>query len=234
MTVTVPPLAGEGMDVFFHSRSIAVIGASSEITKIGGRPIHLLRKYGYSGEVYPINPKGGEIQGLKAYTRLADTPAPPELVVVAVPAEYALKAVHDCAQRGVKAVVVLSSGFAEAGAQGLAMQAEMTLVARSHGMRLMGPNCLGSLGVADKVIGSFSVALEDHMPRPGGIGIVSQSGNVGSYTLQILVQRGVALHGARPQTVLIRGTVRDVLEQRREGQLGLVHGALWTSRPRPG
>ena len=193
MTVLLPPSPGEGMDVFFNARSIAVIGASSEFTKIGGRPIHLLRKYGYSGQIYPINPKGGDIQGLQAYARLADTPTPPELAVVAVPAELALQAVRDCAQRGVKAVVVLSSGFAEAGASGLAMQAEMTRVARSHGMRLMGPNCLGSLGVAHKVIGSFSVALEDHMPQAGGIGIVSQSGNIGSYTLQILVQRGVGI-----------------------------------------
>jgi acyl-CoA synthetase (NDP forming) len=193
MTVLLPPSPGEGMDVFFNARSIAVIGASSEFTKIGGRPIHLLRKYGYSGDIYPINPKGGVIQDLKAFTRLADTPIPPELAVVAVPAEQALQAVRDCAQRGIKAVVVLSSGFAEAGPAGLTMQSEMTRVARSHGMRLMGPNCLGSLGVANKVIGSFSVALEDHMPQAGGIGIVSQSGNIGSYTLQILVQRGVGI-----------------------------------------
>jgi len=193
MTVLPPPSPGEGMDVFFNARSIAVIGASNEFTKIGGRPIHLLRKYGYSGEIYPINPKGGEIQSLPAYTHLADTPSAPELAVVAVPAELALQAVRDCALRGVKAVVVLSSGFAEAGAEGQALQADMTRMARAHGMRLMGPNCLGSLGVSQKVIGSFSVALEDHMPQAGGIGIVSQSGNVGSYTLQILVQRGVGI-----------------------------------------
>lgn len=193
MTDLPTPLPGEGMDLFFNAISIAVIGASNEFTKIGGRPIHLLRKYGYSGDVYPINPKGGDIQGLQAYTSLADTPTSPELAVVAVPAELALQAVRDCAKRGVKVVVVLSSGFAEAGASGLAMQAEMTQVARLHGMRLLGPNCLGSLGVSRKVIGSFSVALEDHMPKPGGIGIVSQSGNIGSYTLQILVQRGVGI-----------------------------------------
>ena len=87
MTVLLPPSPGEGMDVFFNARSIAVIGASSEFTKIGGRPIHLLRKYGYSGDIYPINPKGGVIQDLQAFTRLADTPIPPELAVVAVPAD---------------------------------------------------------------------------------------------------------------------------------------------------
>ncbi len=193
MTDRTAPSPGEGMDSFFRARSIAVIGASSETTKIGGRPIHLLRKYGYSGEIYPINPKGGEIQGLTAYARLADTPQAPEMAVVAVPAQHALQAVRDCAERGVQGAVVLSSGFAEAGPEGIALQAEMTRIARAHGMRLIGPNCLGTLGVADRVIGSFSVALEDHMPEPGGIGIVSQSGNIGSYTLQILVQRGMGI-----------------------------------------
>jgi acyl-CoA synthetase (NDP forming) len=196
---------GEGMDVFFHARSMAVIGASSEISKIGGRPIHLLRKYGYSGSIYPINPKGGEIQGLKAYTCLADTPEAPELAVIAVPAQHAVKALRDCATRGVKAVVMLSSGFSEAGPTGMQWQAEMTDIARSHGMRLLGPNCLGSLGVANKVIGSFSVALEDHMPMPGSIGIVSQSGNIGSYTLQTLVQRGVGI-----SAMLTTGNEADV------------------------
>lgn len=196
---------GEGMDVFFNARSVAVIGASSEISKIGGRPVHLLQKYGYAGGIYPINPKGGEIQGLRAYERLAETPEAPELAIIAVPAEHALQALRDCATRGVKAVVVLSSGFSEAGPTGTQWQTEMTHIARSNGLRLLGPNCLGSLGVAHKVIGSFSVALEDHMPAPGGIGIVSQSGNIGSYTLQILVQRGVGI-----SAMLTTGNEADV------------------------
>lgn len=185
------PAPGEGMEAFFRARSIAVIGASNEIAKIGGRPVHLLRKHGYPGAIYPINPKGGEVQGLPAYARLADTPTAPELAIVAVPVAHALQAVRDCAERGVQAVVLLSSGFAEAGPEGAALQAEMTQVARSHRMRLLGPNCLGTVGVAERAIGSFSVALEDYMPEPGAVGIVSQSGNIGSYTLQLLVQRGV-------------------------------------------
>ncbi|MBS3997154.1 MAG: acetate--CoA ligase family protein [Hydrogenophaga sp.] len=187
------PLPGDGMDAFFKAKSIAVIGASNDITKIGGRPVHLLLKYGYPGAIYPVNPKGGEVQGLAAYPCLADTPTAPELALVAVPAEAALQAVRECAQRGVKGVVMLSAGFAEAGADGAAMQAEMTGLAQAHGMRLIGPNCLGTIGVAERTIGSFSVALEDHMPQPGHVGIVSQSGNIGSYTLQILVQNGVGI-----------------------------------------
>ena len=187
------PAPGAGMDAFFLARGIAVIGASAEATKIGGRPVHLLRRHGYAGAIYPINPKGGEIQGLPAYARLADTPQAPELALIAVPAAHAVQAVEDCAARGVRAVVVLSSGFAEAGEEGAAWQAAMRATALRHGMRLLGPNCLGTVGVAERAIGSFSVALEDYYPQPGAIGIVSQSGNIGSYTLQLLVQRGVGI-----------------------------------------
>ncbi len=187
------PGPGAGMDAFFLARGIAVIGASAEPTKIGGRPVHLLRRHGYAGSIYPINPKGGEIQGLPAYARLADTPEAPELALIAVPASQAVQAVQDCAARGVRAVVVLSSGFAEAGDEGAAWQAEMRAIALRHGMRLLGPNCLGTVGVAKRAIGSFSVALEDYFPQAGGVGIVSQSGNIGSYTLQLLVQRGVGI-----------------------------------------
>lgn len=193
MEHSVAPPPGEGMEPFFRAHSIAVIGASSEVNKIGGRPIHLLRKYGFEGAIYPINPKGGEIQGLPAYTSLKDVPSVPELAIVAVPAQHALAAVQACALQGVKGVVVLTSGFAEAGQQGVAVQTDMTRLAREHGIRILGPNCLGSVGVFRKVIGSFSVALEDHMPEAGRIGIVSQSGNVGSYTLQILAQKGVGI-----------------------------------------
>ncbi|MBS7780972.1 acetate--CoA ligase family protein [Acidovorax sp. CCYZU-2555] len=187
------PAPGAGMDAFFLPRGIAVIGASADATKIGGRPVHLLRRHGYAGAIYPINPKGGEIQGLPAYARLADTPQAPELALIAVPASHAVQAVEDCAARGVRAVVVLSSGFAEAGEEGAAWQAAMRATALRHGMRLLGPNCLGTVGVAERAIGSFSVALEDYYPQPGAIGIVSQSGNIGSYTLQLLVQRGVGI-----------------------------------------
>lgn len=187
------PAPGAGMDAFFLARGIAVIGASAEPTKIGGRPVHLLRRHGYAGSIYPINPKGGEIQGLPAYARLADTPEAPEMALIAVPASHAVQAVQDCAARGVRAVVVLSSGFAEAGDEGAAWQAEMRAIALRHGMRLLGPNCLGTVGVAERAIGSFSVALEDYFPQAGGVGIVSQSGNIGSYTLQLLVQRGVGI-----------------------------------------
>jgi len=116
---------GAGLAAFFEARSIAVIGASDEIAKIGGRPVHMLAKHGYAGPVYPINPKGGVIQGLPAYASVLDTPAAPELAILAVPAAATPAALRDCAARGVQAAIVLSSGFVEAGPEGAALQAEL-------------------------------------------------------------------------------------------------------------
>src|SRR5690606_38272408 len=111
---------------------------------------------GYAGAIYPVNPKGGTIQGLPGYASVLDTPTAPALAILAVPAPAALQAVRDCAERGVRGVIVLSAGFAEAGPEGAALQAGMVRVAREHGMRLLGPNCLGAVNVANSLVGSFS------------------------------------------------------------------------------
>lgn len=184
---------GAGLGPFFHARSIAVVGASDDITKIGGRPVYMLRKHGYAGAVYPVNPKGGTVQGMTAYASVRETPTAPELAILAVPAAATPAALRDCAARGVKAAIVLSSGFGELGAEGAAMQAELVDIARQHGMRILGPNCLGTVNVADRMIGSFSISLEEYMPPPGGVGIVSQSGNVGSHTMNTVARRGLGV-----------------------------------------
>ncbi|MBV7499585.1 acetate--CoA ligase family protein [Achromobacter sp. ACM05] len=184
---------GAGLAPFFQASGIAVIGASDEVTKIGGRPVHMLIKHGYRGAVYPINPKGGTIQGLPAYTSVKDTPATPELAILAVPAAATPAALRDCGARGVKAAIVLSAGFTEAGPQGAALQSELVAIAGEHGMRVLGPNCLGTVNVAERLIGSFSIALEENMPPVGHVGIVSQSGNVGSHTMQSVARRGMGV-----------------------------------------
>lgn len=184
---------GAGLDAFFEADAVAVVGASDDVTKIGGRPVQLLRKYGYAGAVYPVNPKGGTIQGLPGYASVLDTPTAPALAILAVPAPAALQAVRDCAERGVRGVIVLSAGFAEAGPEGAALQAGMVRVAREHGMRLLGPNCLGAVNVANSLVGSFSIALEQSMPPAGQAGIVSQSGNIGSLTMRNMASRGLGV-----------------------------------------
>ncbi|RZL93539.1 MAG: CoA-binding protein [Variovorax sp.] len=193
MLTQVQAAPGAGLDAFFKADGVAVIGASDDITKIGGRPVQLLRKYGYAGAIYPINPKGGTIQGLQAYASILDTPTAPDMAILAVPAQATLQAVRDCATRGVRGVIVLSTGFAEAGPDGVALQAELVRVARNHGMRLLGPNCLGAVNVVDKLVGSFSIALEQSMPPAGPVGIVSQSGNIGSFTMRNMADRGLGV-----------------------------------------
>lgn len=185
--------AGRGLDALFRPHSIAIFGASDDVTKIGGRPLQFLQKYGYAGRIYPINRKAGLVQSLPGYAALGDLPEVPELAVIAVPPAGVLDAVQDCAQRGVKVAVILSAGFSEMGDEGSRLQAQIGDVARASGMRIVGPNCLGAIGVPDKSIATFSVALEAGFPEAGAVGIVSQSGNLGSFTLRLAGERGLGI-----------------------------------------
>ena len=184
---------GEGLDALLRPRSIAIVGASQDPTKIGGRPLHLLRQHGYAGQIFPINPRSAEVQGLKAYSSVMDVTETPDLALIAVEAEKALEAVEQCAARGVRGVVVFSSGFAELGEAGKALQNRLRDAARRTGMRVLGPNCLGAVSIADKSIATFSIVLENGLPAAGTLGIVSQSGNLGSFTMRLASERGVGV-----------------------------------------
>ncbi|OWU84513.1 6-carboxyhexanoate--CoA ligase [Oceanicola sp. 22II-s10i] len=186
-------ILGNGLEAIFRPCSIAVIGASSDHRKTGGRPVHLLKMHGFQGRIMPVNPKGGEIQGLPGYTGVADLPETPDLALIAVPGAGALEAAKDCAARGVPAVIVLSAGFAEQGPEGVERQRELRAVADRTGMRVLGPNCLGTVSVPEKAIGTFSVALETEMPSEGPVAIVSQSGNVGSLAMKMLGKSGAGI-----------------------------------------
>lgn len=184
---------GEGLDALMRPRSIAIIGASQDATKIGGRPVELLRHYGYAGRIYPVNPKATIVQGLQAFASIAEIPDAPDLAIIAVDAERTPEAVEQCAARGVRSVVVFSSGFAELGEKGRAMQERLRLVARRSGMRILGPNCLGAVSIVDKSIATFSIVLEHSLPAAGSLGIVSQSGNLGSFTMRLASERGAGV-----------------------------------------
>ncbi|BCH28934.1 6-carboxyhexanoate--CoA ligase [Mesorhizobium sp. L-8-10] len=184
---------GEGLDAVLEPRSIAIVGASQDPTKIGGRPVQLLRKHGYAGPIFPVNPRAAEVQGLPAFASVADLPQAADLAVIAVPAEAAPQAVQDCANRGVRAAVVLSSGFSELGQKGADLQRRLGDIAARTGIRLVGPNCLGTVGVADRAIATFSIVLESEMPSPGPLAIVSQSGNLGSFTMRLAMERGIGV-----------------------------------------
>ena len=173
--------------------SVAVIGASDNIHKIGGRPIFYMQKYGYQGKVYPINPGRSEIQGHKAYASLADLPEVPELALIVVGGDKTLATVEDCAARGVKSAVIIASGFGETGAEGKEVELQMLNAARAGGMRIYGPNTQGLANFGTGAIAGFSTMFIEVPPMDGPIGIVSQSGGMSAMTYGLLRGRGLGV-----------------------------------------
>src|SRR3954470_22071862 len=141
--------------------SVAIVGASDNPHKVGGRPILYLQRYGYRGEIYPINPARSTVQGLRAYPSIHETPHAPELAIVAIAGDEAVQAVQACAARGVKVAVVMTSGFGETGADGLTKQKQMVDAARRAGMRLIGPNCQGLANFSTGVVANFSTIFNE-------------------------------------------------------------------------
>lgn len=182
---------GAGLEAILAPRSIAIIGASQDATKIGGRSVELLRRFGFPGAIYPVNPRASEVQGLQAFPSVEALPEAPDLAIISVAAETAPDALNACAAKGVKAAVIFSSGFAELGEAGLALQDRLRATALRSGMRVLGPNCLGAASVAERSIATFSVVLENGLPPVGPLGIASQSGNLGSYTALLARERGI-------------------------------------------
>ncbi len=178
------------LDPLFRPRSVAIIGASSDPTRIGGRPVRFT-KYGFKGPIVPINPNQREIQGLTAYASITDAPGEIDQAIIAVPAKAAMQAADDCIAKGVKAAVMFSSGFAETGAEGRAMQTELARRCAAGGMKLVGPNSLGMLNTRIGLYSTFSSYFDPLWPRIGPVGIVSQSGAFGTYFLAVAAERGL-------------------------------------------
>ncbi|MCD2513232.1 acetate--CoA ligase family protein [Comamonas endophytica] len=174
-------------------RSVAIVGASDNIHKIGGRPIYYMQKYGFQGSIYPINPNRPEIQGRTAYATLADLPEVPELALVVVSGEQAVRTVEECAARGVKSAVIIASGFGETGEQGKELERHMLGVARGAGMRLYGPNTQGLANFGTGAIAGFSTMFLEVPPMDGPIGIVSQSGGMSAMSYGLLRGRGLGV-----------------------------------------
>jgi acyl-CoA synthetase (NDP forming) len=180
-----------GLTSLLAPRSIAVLGASSDPARIGGRPIAYMKAQKFAGGIYPVNPNRSEIQGLKAYPTVADLPETPDVAIVSVPAALAGPAVEDLAKRGVKAVVMFTAGFAEMDEAGAAAQDAMVAVARSHGMRILGPNSLGVFDARHGYYATFSASFDSGWPVPGRIGIASQSGAYGTHLYALARNRGI-------------------------------------------
>lgn len=157
-------------------RSVAVVGASDDVGKFGGRVIHYLQKHGFPGLLLPINPNRATIRGLPAYPRVSAAPEAPDVAILAVPAGSLEAQIADCAAAGVGAAIVITGKLAEAGPDGAALQDRVLGIARGAGMRIVGPNCLGIFNPVDRAMLSSSLALEEEDFAPGGIGLISQSG----------------------------------------------------------
>lgn len=157
--------------------SVAVIGASESIEKFGGRLLHCLVRQGFAGRIFPIHPARETLLGLPSYPNIAAAPAPVDVAVIAVPAPHLLATVRECASAGVGACVIITAQAAEFDAAGERLQAEIVAVAHAAGMRLLGPNCLGMINVTHGMaLTSSSTMLHVPALRPGGVGLVSQSG----------------------------------------------------------
>ena len=174
---------------FFSPKSVAIIGASNDVTKLGGMLVKNMLDADYKGKLCPINPKGGEIQGLKAYTNVKEIGEPVDLAVVAVKNTLVLQTVRDCAEAGIHHMSILTAGFKEDSPEGAEMEKEVVAEAKKLGVRICGPNCFGGMNVRGGVNYTFSHLL----PQAGNISIMSQSGAVGSSILDWSCANGVGL-----------------------------------------
>ncbi len=181
------------LDGLLNPSSVAILGATDETRRVGGRVMRYMHEAGFKGPIYPINPKRETVQGKQAYPSILDIPGSADLAILSIPARFVKPSLYDCAAKGVKAVVVFSSGFAEMGDEGRAMQDELGAAALDAGVRLLGPNCLGAASVNSGVIASFSSNFLDALPEPGSVGIVSQSGAFGAHLYSLARARGIGL-----------------------------------------
>ena len=176
---------------FLEPRSVAVIGASRRRGTIGGEILHNLLAGEFTGAVYAVNDKAQMVQSLAAYRSVADIPGAVELAVIAVPAQGVVDIARECAAAGVRALLIISSGFAESGREGAARQRELLKVCRNAGIRIVGPNCLGVLNTSPDV--RLNATFAPPAAVPGGVGFMSQSGGLGIAIIEAASRLGVGL-----------------------------------------
>ena len=177
----------------FNPAVIAVVGASEDTNKTGGRALDYLQRFGFTGQVFPVNPNADKIQGLPSYPSAIELPVAPDLAIIAVPGAAVLDAVRDCAEGGTKVVVVTSSGFGELSEEGKALEGEMLAVSRAHGMRIIGPNSQGVANFACGAVASFSSLFLEVTPADGPVAVISQSGSMSVVPYCQLRERGIGV-----------------------------------------
>ncbi|MBI2861029.1 MAG: acetate--CoA ligase family protein [Chloroflexi bacterium] len=181
----------EGLRPLLAPESVAIIGASTDFSRIGGMLVKYLLKFGYKGRVYPVNPKYEEIASLRCYPSVAALPEKADTALVAVPEKFILDTITDCARAGVKSAIVYSAGFAETGEEGKAKQEKLSRIIKEAGMKVCGPNCIGIINFRQNAAMSFSGFMEADRLVPGNIGFVSQSGALGGTILSRAQDRNI-------------------------------------------
>jgi acetate---CoA ligase (ADP-forming) len=180
------------LESLLNPRSIAILGASTDFGKVNGRTLKFLLAKGYRGKIYPVNPKYSRIGELTCYPDVASLPEAPDLAVVAVPARAVTASLRELAARGARAAVIFSSGFSETGEAGRALEQEAAAAARSSGLRLLGPNCLGYINAWNNAMATFGQYAEGETP-PGPVAFVTQSGAFGTAIAALARRRGLGL-----------------------------------------
>ena len=176
---------------FFEPRSIALIGASVKELSIGNVIIKNLLHYGFTGPVYPINPKVDEIRGLKAYPSILDVPGEVDLVHIVIPPPFVPEEVENCGKKGVKVIIINTAGFKEMGAEGQALEDDFLARAKKYGIRIIGPNCQGTINSDPKFKAYCNFTFTYY--KPGTISIVAQSGGVGALIMQALYDMEIGM-----------------------------------------
>ena len=176
-----------------HPGSVAVIGASDNPARIGGRPLRYMLDAGFSGRLYPVNPNRESVQGIPAFATITEVPEPVDTTIIAVPAPAVVETAEACAAANVKAAIIFSAGFAEMSDDGRRRQDALAAIARTTPMRIVGPNCLGVYNSAIGFFGTFTSTIEGGRPTPGQVGLVSQSGAYGSHLSLVATLRGIGI-----------------------------------------
>lgn len=189
-----------------NPRSIAVVGAGRRAEAVGHRLLHNILTGGFAGSVFAVNAEAEQVQGLAGYARVSDISEPVDLAVLAVPPEAVLDVVGDCAEAGVRSLVVASGGFAETGPEGEERQAALLRIARTSGMRVVGPNSVGISNSAPEV--GLNATLAAALPPPGGLGLFTQSGALGIAVLSWAARRhlGVSSFASAGNRVDVSGS----------------------------
>ncbi|MGI9387401.1 MAG: acetate--CoA ligase family protein, partial [Methyloligellaceae bacterium] len=172
---------------------MAIVGASNDPSRIGGRPLRYMIEAGFDRPIYPVNPNRASVQGLRAYPTITEVPEPVDCAIIAVPAKSVAEVLRDCAAKGVKSAILFSSGFAEVGADGAALQAELGDIIGRTGIRVLGPNCLGVLGFTVGFYATFSSSLDAGFSEPGPLAIISQSGAYGTHLYAVARSWGLGV-----------------------------------------